>query len=84
MIDLRKRLIVFDDDATKRRALKYAWGRGQRWLLSGEAWDVDGEKCKLRQRLEEAGFEFEAIGHEFVGGPVIYRISDRDTEIENK
>lgn len=67
--------VVFDDPRTLRSALRLAHGDRQRWELRCGTWNVDAEKWKLRERLESAGFEFEALGREYIDSPIVYRIS---------
>lgn len=65
--------IVWEDMQTERLAVRHARGAGQRWLLEGALWNVDREPCRLRQRLEDAGFTFEAVERRMDGSHV-YRI----------
>ncbi|GHA19241.1 hypothetical protein GCM10007989_13420 [Devosia pacifica] len=66
--------IVFDSYETEKAALEIAWGDRQRRAIMERRWDVDGKEWNLRQRMERAGFEFEALGREYVNSPMIYKI----------
>ena len=65
--------IVWEDMQTERLALRHARGAGQKFLIEGAFWNVDREPGNLRQRLEDAGFTFEALDSGAFGSRV-YRI----------
>ncbi len=65
--------IIWQDYQTQNLALKHARGAGQRAMLEGAFLDVDREPSRLRQRLEDAGFTFEALDSSHFGSRV-YRI----------